>query len=88
MKLKYTFENVDMGTEIISVPVGEGANNVHGVVKLNKEGKEILELLREDITEQQIVNKLTAKYENDRATLENWVAKVIETLKNANLLED
>lgn len=88
MKLKYTFENVDMGNEIISVPVGDGANNVHGVVKLNKEGKEILELLKEDVTEQQIVSKLMEKYENDRATLEKWVAKVIVTLKKANLLED
>lgn len=88
MKLRYVFENVDMGNEIISVPVGDGANNVHGVIKLNKEGKEILELLKEDITEQQIVKKLTEKYENDSATLEKWVSNVIKTLRAANLLEE
>ena len=88
MKLRYVFENVDMGNEIISVPVGDGANNVHGVNKLNKEGKEILELLKEDITEQQIVKKLTEKYENDSATLEKWVSNVIKTLRAANLLEE
>ena len=36
MKLKYTFEAVDMGDEIIFVPVGDKASEVHGVLKLSK----------------------------------------------------
>ena len=88
MKLKYSFENVDMGNEFVSVPVGNGANNVHGVIKLNQEGLEILEMLKEDITEQQIVERLAEKYGNDWATLTKWVKKVIETLREAKLLEE
>ena len=51
MRLKYHFEFTDVENEIIAVPVGEGANDIHGVLKLNPTGKEIMELvyLEEDI---------------------------------------
>ena len=88
MKLKYTFDSVDMGEEIIAVPVGEGSIPVHGVLKLNKEGCEILDLLKTDTTEEQIVSALTAKYENERDQLAGYVHGVVETLQNANLLDE
>ena len=88
MKLKYSFETVDMGNEIILVPVGEGAEKVHGVVKLNHEGREILELLKEETSEEAIVSSLANKYENDRATLMSYVLKAIENLRNYGLLTE
>lgn len=87
MKLKYSFESVDMGDEIILVPVGEGANEVKGVIKLNKEGLEIVELLKNNITKDQIVKLLSAKYENDWHTLSGWVDKVIYSLTAAGLVD-
>ena len=45
MKLKNTFESVDMGNEIIMVPVGKSAEQVQGVLKLNAEGLEIMNML-------------------------------------------
>ena len=88
MKLKYDFESIDMGDEIIFVPVGDGARQVHGVLKLNAEGKEILDLLKEKTTEHDIINELSAKYENDRQTLVNYVRKIIHTLQEAGLIEE
>ena len=38
--------------------------------------------------QQQIVERLAEKYGNDRATLTKWVKKVIETLREAKLLEE
>ena len=86
MKLKYTFEMVDMGEEIICVPVGEGADQVHGVLKLNAEGREILDFLKEETTEKAIVDALAAKYENERAILVGYVRTVLDSLCAADLL--
>ena len=88
MRLKYTFEMVDMGEEIICVPVGEGAAQVHGVLKLNKEGQEIMELLKEETDEKKIVDTLAAKYENDRNILIEYVRNIVESLQNAGLITE
>ena len=88
MKLKYTFEAVDMGDEIVCVPVGEGASEMHGVLKINKEGQEILELLKEETTEEQIVNTLAAKYQNDRTVLIEYVRNTIDSLRGAGLITE
>lgn len=88
MKLKYTFESIDIGDEIVLVPVGENADKVKGIVKVNSEGLEIVELLKGDITKNQIVEILSQKYENDRYTLSEWVNTVIDKLLAADLIEN
>lgn len=88
MRLKYNIEMVDMGDEIIGVPIGEGAQEIHGVLKLNKEGLEIINLLNEKTDEESIVSYLSTKYENDRKTLEKYVRDTINTLRKEGLVED
>lgn len=88
MKLKYSFEAINMGEEIIYVPVGEGAAQVHGVLKLNPQGQEILELLKNDITIGQIVDTLSAKYINSKNDLIDYVDSVLGVLRDANLLNE
>ena len=88
MKLKCLFENVDMGDEIIAVPVGEGAGRIQGVLKLNREGREIVELLAEDTSEQEIVDRLSAKYDTDVQTLAGYVHNTISTLRAEGLIEE
>ena len=88
MKLKCRFEMVDMGDEIIAIPVGETAKEIHGILKLNQSGKEIIEMLQDETTEKAIVDSLTAKYENDRGDIAHDVQLVIEQLKNQELIDD
>ena len=88
MRLRYTFESMDMGDNVILVPVGDEANNFHGVLKLNKEGYEITELLKDNISENEIVDKLAAKYDNEKSSLYAYVSNVIETLRKADLIEE
>ena len=57
MKLNYTFEFVDLDDEIIMVPIGANAEQVHGVLKVNKTGQEIISLLAEQYV-QSIVKTL------------------------------
>ena len=88
MKLRCVFEPVDMGNEIIAVPVGNGAKEVHGVLKLNKEAQEILALLEKDTKEEDIVNCLVEKYKSNRQVIEEYVNKVLVVLRKADLLEE
>lgn len=88
MKLRCVFEPVDMGNEIIAVPVGNGAKEVHGVLKLNKEAQEILALLEKDTKEEDIVNCLVEKYKSNRQVIEKYVNKVLVVLRKADLLEE
>jgi len=88
MKLRYIFESVSLENEIILVPVGEGSSKVQGVIKLNKEGLEILNLLKEDTTKNAIINYLADKYENDREELSGWVSKIIDVLIGADLIDN
>jgi len=88
MKLKYTFETVELGEEVIAVPVGQGASKIKGVLKLNREAKEIFEHLKSDTNEEQIVDALVLKYENSRDVLLKYVQNMIETLRTHGLIEE
>ena len=62
MKLKYTFTTVNMGEEIVAVPVGDNAQEFHGVLKINDVAKDILEQLKEDTTPDKVHKYLKEKY--------------------------
>ena len=87
MKLICDFEMVDMGTEIIAVPVGGKADQVHCVIKLNESGRIILELLTKGTTEEQILNMLCNKYRNDREELEQYIRDVVLLLNSYGVIE-
>lgn len=88
MKLRCAFEMVNMENEIIGVPVGENAHLIRGVLKLNKEGQEIIELLKNDTTEALIEDTLIAKYDNNRSDLVDYVRKTLAVLRCNGLIEE
>ena len=87
MKLKYDFETVEMGDEIIMVPIGKSAEKIHGIIKLNKEGQEIVNLLLCNTNENEIVHQLIKKYSEEK-NLDKYVHEVIVTLRQNDLIED
>lgn len=88
MNVKYEFDAVDMGSEIVLVPIGEGAGKVGGVVKLNASALEIVNLIKTNTTEDGIVDTLALKYENSRADLQRYVRNVIKTMTESGLIEE
>ena len=88
MKLKYSFEIIDMGEELIAVPVGESANHVRGVLKMNREGAEIMQLLGSETDMKKIVDTLASKYDNDPNSLNKFVRSFVENLRSSGLLND
>lgn len=88
MKLIGSFEVVELDDEIVYVPVGDRADKVHGVLRLNKEGLEIIKHMESEVSEEYIVDVLEAKYENERSELAEYVHDVITTLREAGLIEE
>ncbi len=86
MKLKYEFVTMDMNGQIAAVPVGDTAGEVHGMIHMNKTAALILSLLKEDITEEQIVDTLIERFDAERDTLFSEVHKLVVYLQNEGLV--
>lgn len=88
MKLKYMLEATELDDELICVPVGPGAENMQGVLKVNATGYEIVQLLEQDTDVETMVNALAAKYQTDRATLSAYVEKFVAALRESGMIEE
>ena len=87
MRLCCSFEIVEMGDEIVAVPVGENSANKNGILKLNPEGKEIFEMLMKGFSEEEIQKILFEKYEN-KSEIEEILKSFLDKLKEYNVLID
>ncbi len=86
MKAKYTFEIMEIDDQMMAVPVGEEADELHGILKLNESAAAILELLKEETSEEEIVQKLLEKYESSEEELKNYVHDYLAELEEAGIL--
>lgn len=73
MKFKYELDMIDMGDKVVAVPVGDAANDVRGVFKLNKAGKEVVALLKALESEEAVVRELKKKYDGSTKDIEGYV---------------
>ena len=87
MKSKYTFEKMELDDEIVAVPVGESAADLHAVLNVNEEAMRILELLKEETTEESIVAQLLKEYTGEKEEIAAYVHQYIEQLAVEGLLE-
>ena len=88
MKSKYSFEKMELDGEIVAVPVGEGAVELHAVLNVNEEAMRILELLQEETTEENIVAQLLKEYEGKKEEIAPLVSAYIRQLFQEGLLEE
>ena len=88
MKLKYKFEIVEVGDDITAVPVGDGADAMHGVLQLNDAGADIMRLLENDTTEPAIVGAIYEMYDVEKQELTGQVHDFIETLKKDGIITE
>ena len=87
MKSKYVFEKMELDGEIVAVPVGESAAELHAVLNVNEEAMRIIELLREETTEENIVAQLLKEYTGEKEEVSAYVHQYIEQLTAEGLLE-
>jgi hypothetical protein len=72
--------------EWYAVPVGEAAKRFSGMIRMNKTGKRIFELLMAGKTEAETVAQLTEEYEVEEATARENVRAFVEKLRGAGVL--
>lgn len=87
MKSKYQFEVMELDDGQVAVPVGEGAEHFHGVLKVNESAVAILKLLENETTEEEITENLLKEYEGNKNDIINYVREFVEKLKNEGIVE-
>ncbi len=87
MKLKYNFAIQEVTDFWAAVPVGKDAKKYKGVMSLNESAKDMMEFLREDITEEELVEKMLQTYEVPEGQIRKDVADFIQKLKDAEVLD-
>lgn len=86
MKLKYNFAIQQVTDFWAAVPVGADARQYKGVMSLNETAKDMMELLREDISEEELVRKMLEIYEVEEPVLRPQVHQFLQQLREASLL--
>lgn len=86
MKLNYSFELMEMDDEVVAVPVGDNAGKLHGIVKLNSTGAEILKMIQEEKSEEEIVEELGKKYDSSLEEIKGFVSGFLKQMADAGLI--
>ena len=86
MKLKKEFITHIVGNESILVPTGEA--DFSGVVRGNKTLGAVLELLKEDTTEAELVAALKARFDAPEGAIERDAAKALAELRRIGALDE
>ena len=87
MKTKYSFEIMDLDDGLVAVPIGNGAENFHGVLKVNDTAVAILNLMKEETTEEEIVTAIMTEYSGEKNQIQEYVHSFIETLNTEGLVD-
>ena len=85
MKLKKEFITHIVGNESILVPTGEAGFS--GVVRGNKTLGAVLELLKSDTTEEELVAAMKARFTAPDGAIETDVAKALAELQKIGALD-
>ena len=87
MKLKYEFETVELDGEIMAVPVGDNARELHSLLRLNETAADILELLRTETDAEAVTDALLEKYTGEREEITAYVREYLAQLAEMGVVE-
>ena len=87
MKVKYKFEVMDLDDGLVAVPVGPGAEQFRGVIKVNETAISIFKLLEQETTEESIVESLLKEYTGEKTEITLYVHEFLEKIKAEGILE-
>ena len=88
MKLKYNFVTNEVADKIVAVAVGDDLSKFNGFIKMNGSGAFIFNMLKNDVTEDDIVSALLKEYTDaTEQEARETVAEFVGELKKADVLE-
>lgn len=86
MKLKPGFITHNVGKEQMMVAAGPAAKQFHGLVRSNETAAFIVNCLKQETTEEAIVDAMLEQYEAPRETVAQDVHRVVEQLRQIGAL--
>ena len=88
MKLKYNFVTNEVADKIVAVAVGGDLENFNGFIKMNDIGAEIFEILKNDVTIEEIIKIMLEKHpeSNEQEALET-VTDFVTKLQEEGVIE-
>ena len=88
MKIKEGFVTREIADTIVAVPTGDLVNEFQGMIKLTHSSKFVWDLLQEDVTIEEIADKLSQKYNLDINKAKSDIEKFVNNLKASNLIDE
>ncbi|MBQ6384640.1 MAG: PqqD family protein [Lachnospiraceae bacterium] len=86
MKLKKDFITHDTGTESMLVPTGKAAFS--GLVRGNRTFGAIVELLKQDTSEAEVIAAMKARYDAPEEIIARDVRKILTELREIGAIEE
>ena len=87
MKLKPGFVTHNVGKEQMMVAAGPAARSFHGLVRSNETAAFIVDCLKKETTEQEIVEAMLQEYDAPAEVIARDVHSVVEKLQEIGALE-
>lgn len=87
MKIKEGYLVHEVAGNYVVIKIGQEAVNFNGLITLSESAKMLWDLLKEDASIDDLVNKLLSEYEIDEETARIDTLEFIESLKKNDILE-
>lgn len=87
MKIKNGYILREVAGSHVVLPVGEATIDFNGMASLNETGAFLFERLKEDTTEEALVEALLEAYEIDEATAKQDVDIFVSKIREAGIVE-
>ena len=87
MKIEKEFVLREIAGDYVIIPTGKTVLEFNGLATINEVGVFLWKLLQDEITEEELVNKLLEEYDVDEETARADVAEFIDVLVDNKVLE-
>ncbi|MBR4500349.1 MAG: PqqD family peptide modification chaperone [Clostridia bacterium] len=88
MKIKNDFKIVNVGDDYILVPLGAEMDKFNGTVILNDVSAFLIDKLKSDRTEEELIELMLEEYETDRTTAQADINAAIERMKEMGIMDE
>lgn len=87
MKIKKGFVVRSIAGESVVVALGAASKNFNGIIKLNETGRFLWDILAEGANEEELLARMTEKYEVSSEIAQADIEKFITSLRGAGIIE-
>lgn len=88
MKLKEGFLTHDSDNQQVLIAAGKAADCFHGVARSNKTAAFIVNCLKEEVTEQDIVNAMLEQYDAPKEVIAGDVRRILDVLREIGAIDE